>query len=628
MLTISKSSQFTTKGERLSTGKPVKTRTKLINCTVLPADCKKIIIQSQRETINNQQDDSIINKQHFSHFCLIGSTIKSIIVFLVKTFWIHWIIPIVVILLFQSSRYNFSSALPHDDNLFYADSSFPSSSSSSSSSSFSSYNQIHYSAYQNDPLIVLTNKGYVRGRSVTSPTGKPVDAFLGIRYAKPPTGRFRFRHPKPVDSWEGIFNATSFSGACFQVNDTFFGNFKGATEWNPNVPLDEDCLSVNIWVPRPRPKSAAVLLWIYGGGFWSGTSSLDFYDGSVLAGEESIIFVSINYRVASLGFIFFDTSDAPGNAGLFDQLMAMEWIRDNIAAFGGNPANITIFGESAGAVSVALHLLSPLSRNVFSQAILQSGSATCPWAIVDRNKAYARSLALARSVGCDSHTTRKDLKSIIECMQSIPASVLVAKEEVTTGVVDFAFIPIVDGSFLDEDPEISLRTKNFKHTAILTGSNRDEGTYYLVYHSPHIFNLSESVYVSRAEFQSLIRTIYPHLSPLAQESIIYEYTHWVNPDDQIENREATDKFVGDYQFTCPVNEMSYRYALSGNDVWSYYFNHRSSKSFWPSWMGVIHGEEIKFVLGEPLDPVHGYTQAEVQLSRRIMRYWANFAKTG
>nr|ADK12695.1 acetylcholinesterase precursor [Tetranychus urticae] len=550
---------------------------------------------------------------------ITNSILKSVTVFTVETLWNHLLVPIVVILLFQSSANVFSSALPHSEiNSFYAD-------GPSSSSSFNSEHHHHH--HHNDPLVVLTKKGYVRGRSVVSPTGKPVDAFLGIRYAKPPTGKFRFRHPKPIDSWQGIFNATSFSGACYQVNDTFFGNFMGATEWNPNVPLDEDCLSVNIWVPRPRPKSAAVLLWIYGGGFWSGSSSLDFYDGSVLAGEESIIFVSINYRVASLGFIFFDTSDAPGNAGLFDQLMAMEWIRENIAAFGGNPANITIFGESSGAVSAALHLLSPLSRNVFSQAILQSGSATCPWAISDRKKAYQRSLALAQAVGCGSTSTRS-VHAIIECMQSIPASELVAQEEATTGVVEFAFIPIVDGSFLDEDPEVSLRTKNFKHTPILTGSNRDEATYWLVYHSPHIFNLSEGIYISRSEFQSLIRIIYPHLSPLAQEAVIQEYTHWINPDDQIENREATDKFVGDYHFTCPVNEMSYRYALYGNDVWTYHFTHRSSKSFWPSWMGVIHGEEIKFVLGEPLDPVHGYTPAEVQLSKRIMRYWANFARTG
>ncbi|CAH1981039.1 unnamed protein product [Acanthoscelides obtectus] len=162
--------------------------------------------------------------------------------------------------------------------------------------------------------------------------------------------------------------------------------------WNPNTPLSEDCLYINVVVPKPRPKNAAVMVWIFGGGFYSGTNTLDVYDHNILVSEENVILVSMQYRVASLGFLYFGTSDVPGNAGMFDQMMALQWIKDNIAHFGGNPNNITLFGESAGAVSVSLHLLSPLSRNLFSQAIMQSGSPTAPWAIISREESLLRGL--------------------------------------------------------------------------------------------------------------------------------------------------------------------------------------------------------------------------------------------
>ena len=137
--------------------------------------------------------------------------------------------------------------------------------------------------------------------------------------------------------------------------------------WNPNTPMSEDCLYINVAAPRPRPENSAVLVWIYGGGFYSGSATLDVYDPKILSAEENIIVVSFQYRVASLGFLFAGTEDAPGNAGLFDQLMALQWVKDNIAQFGGNPENITLFGQGSGAASVGLHLLSPLSRGVIQR---------------------------------------------------------------------------------------------------------------------------------------------------------------------------------------------------------------------------------------------------------------------
>ncbi|CAH2069013.1 unnamed protein product, partial [Iphiclides podalirius] len=284
-----------------------------------------------------------------------------------------------------------------------------------------------------DPLIVRTRKGKVRGITLTAATGKQVDAWFGIPYAQKPLGDLRFRHPRPVESWgEEILNTTTLPHSCVQIVDTVFGDFPGAMMWNPNTDMQEDCLYINIVTPRPRPKNAAVMLWVFGGGFYSGTATLDVYDPKILVSEEKIVYVSMQYRVASLGFLFFDTPDVPGNAGLFDQIMALQWVKDNIAYFGGNPHNITLFGESAGAVSVSLHLLSPLSRNLFSQAIMQSGAATAPWAIISREESILRGIRLAEAVHCPN--SRTDMGPMIDCLRKKSADELVNNEWGTLGI--------------------------------------------------------------------------------------------------------------------------------------------------------------------------------------------------
>ncbi|KAI1278412.1 Acetylcholinesterase [Halotydeus destructor] len=477
-----------------------------------------------------------------------------------------------------------------------------------------------------DSPLVTTLKGKVRGIVQTAPSGKQVDAFLGIPFAEPPVGKYRFRHPRPIDKWSGVFNASSRPSSCFQTVDTFFGEFAGTDVWNANTPMSENCLTLNIWVPRPRPKAAAVMVWIYGGGFYSGTITLDLYDGRILAAEENIILVAINYRVASLGFLFLNHPDAPGNAGMYDQLMALQWIKDNIESFGGNSDNITLFGESAGAVSVAFHLLSPLSRSLFSQAILQSGGPTCPWGILDHKEAITRTLHLAEAVGCPH--SPKDPLSVIDCLRKVDPMSLVTNETANLGVVEFPFTPIIDGAFLDESPEISMQTKNFKKTKLLLGSDSEEGNYFIVYHLTELFRKTEDVYVSRQDFVNTVRDLNPYVSKVGQDAIIFQYTDWVDPEDSSRNRDAVDKMVGDYHFTCHVNELADRYAASGNDVYYYFFNQRSTVSHWPRWMGVLHADEINFIFGEPLNTSYGYLREEVELSRRMMRYWTNFAKTG
>ena len=281
--------------------------------------------------------------------------------------------------------------------------------------------------YPQDPsLIVNTLAGRVRGMTAVAATGKQVDVWNSIPFGQPPLGDLRFRHPRPMDPWDGIRDTRDMPNSCWQTMDDFFGNFAGSTMWNANTERSEDCLYLSVTVPRPRPKNAAVMVWIFGGGFVTGSSTLEVYDPKILVSEENIIYVTLQYRVASLGFLYFDQPGAPGNMGMLDQVMALQWVHSNIAFFGGNPNNITLFGESAGAASVSMHLLSPLSRNLFSQAIMQSGSATAPWATVDREETIIRGLRLAEAVGCPH--SRANLSATLDCLKTINASTLVNNE--------------------------------------------------------------------------------------------------------------------------------------------------------------------------------------------------------
>lgn len=482
------------------------------------------------------------------------------------------------------------------------------------------------SSAMQDPLIVTTQKGKVKGKTVKTPTGGEVDAWYSIPYAKPPVGDLRFRHPRPIDRWHSVKDTTALPNACWQTVDDFFGNFEGSTMWNANTPMSEDCLYLSVVVPKPRPTNVPVVVWVYGGGFYSGTSTLDVYDYRIFADDQNVIVVAPHYRIANLGFMYLGTPDVPGNTGLFDQLLAFHWIHDNIAYFGGNPNNITLMGESAGAASISMHLLSPLSQNLFSQAIMESGSATVPWGIISKKENMLRAQRLAEAVDCPTDLDNVD--SVIECLRSRNASELV-NNEVSNGVTDFPFVPIIDGAFFDELPIDALRNGNFKKTNILMGSNTEEGYWFIMYFLPNLFRREENISINRREFEMSVRQLFPYFNELILQSIMFEYTDWLDPEDGAKNRNALDKMVGDYHFTCNVNEFANFYSAAGNNVYMYYFKHRSTGNKWPSWMGTLHGDEISFLFGQPLNPKYRhYTEAEQDLSRRMMTYWGNFIKTG
>ncbi|KAF3813969.1 hypothetical protein GH733_018001 [Mirounga leonina] len=483
-----------------------------------------------------------------------------------------------------------------------------------------------------DPeLLVTVRGGRLRGIRLMAPGG-PVSAFLGIPFAEPPVGPRRFLPPEPKRPWPGVLDATAFQSVCYQYVDTLYPGFEGTEMWNPNRELSEDCLYLNVWTPYPRPVSPTpVLVWIYGGGFYSGASSLDVYDGRFLAQAEGTVLVSMNYRVGAFGFLALPGSrEAPGNVGLLDQRLALQWVQENVATFGGDPMSVTLFGESAGAASVGMHLLSPPSRGLFHRAVLQSGAPNGPWATVGVGEARRRATLLARLVGCPPGGAGGNDTELVACLRTRPAQDLVDHEWHVLpqeSVFRFSFVPVVDGDFLSDTPEALINAGDFHGLQVLVGVVKDEGSYFLVYGAPGFSKDNESL-ISRAQFLAGVRVGVPQASDLAAEAVVLHYTDWLHPEDPARLREAMSDVVGDHNVVCPVAQLSGRLAAQGARVYAYIFEHRASTLSWPLWMGVPHGYEIEFIFGLPLEPSLNYTAEERTFAQRLMRYWANFARTG
>ncbi|KAM9452560.1 acetylcholinesterase-like isoform 9-T10 [Salvelinus alpinus] len=423
-----------------------------------------------------------------------------------------------------------------------------------------------------DDVIVATDRGRVRGTRLPVPGGGYVRAFLGIPYGNPPVGELRFRPPQPADGWTGVLHATRYPNSCLQPQDTLFPGFRGAEMWNPNTKMSEDCLYLNIWTPPPlfkredpkRYKSsspgsslAPVMVWIYGGGFTTGTASLDLYDGQFLSQSEGVVVVSMNYRLGPLGFLSLPESEGVrGNAGMLDQRLALYWVANNIAAFGGDPSKVTLFGESAGSASVGLHLLSPGSHGLFNRAILQSGSPNTPWAVTTQQQAWNRSLSLGRLLGCPL----APLAVLEQCLQKAhPEDIIKQQYNVLSlpTLLALPFTPSVDQNFLPDMPEVLLRTGHFLKTEVLIGLNQDEGTYFLVYGAPGYDITSQSL-ISRENFLKGVDLVLPGFSDVTRETAIFQYTDWTDENSGMNNRDLLGRMLGDRDFNCPVLEFAQR----------------------------------------------------------------------
>ncbi|XP_053399968.1 cholinesterase-like isoform X1 [Mercenaria mercenaria] len=470
---------------------------------------------------------------------------------------------------------------------------------------------------------VATTSGDIEG--ITNVIdGTTVDIYLGIPFAKPPLGDLRFRAPQPVDRWKNVKKTKAQPKSCIQSIDTNFGQFEGVEMWNANTNINEDCLYLNLWVPRINNNKKTTLIWIYGGGYTSGSITLDVYDGKQLAAKQGIIIASMQYRMGAMGFFYTGTEDAPGNMGLLDQQLAMRWIHENIDHFGGSRDNITLFGESAGAGSVSHHLFSELSWPYFNNAIMLSGSSFAPWAIKNPESLVNRTKSLAKLLNCP-HAHTKDM---IKCLCRKDAMDI----ERNQWLLDDKFSPTVDGKFMRDYPVKLLESGRIKRTNVLLGNTKHEGEYFLHYFYPDVFpagSLWNPAPLNRSQYLDVVCRIGDCQGHLDRDGFLYTYELSRLPSHMGIYRNILDDILGDWYFKCPVRSLAKKYSkLSDTRTYLYSFEYRHSANPWPSWMGALHGYEIEIVFGQPFNRQLNYSDLDRKVSAKVMDFIATFAKTG
>ena len=255
---------------------------------------------------------------------------------------------------------------------------------------------------------------------------RSVDRFLGIRYGQAPVGNLRFRRALPiVDKWTEPMEALEWGDSCTQMAEHPFSAINSTMKLSTK--MSEDCLFLNVWTPnsdeQDETKLRPVIVWIHGGALLLGTPSMKWTEGETLASRADVVVVSINYRLSTLGFLYSDAVDeVKGNQGLWDQVLALGWVQENIRYFGGNPNMVTIMGESAGSWSVSLQILSPQSRNLFHNAIMMSGAAFNDRIVTDPKTSVEKWLFGIRKVGCATEHDTSITSEIIQCLKSMDAA--------------------------------------------------------------------------------------------------------------------------------------------------------------------------------------------------------------
>lgn len=292
--------------------------------------------------------------------------------------------------------------------------------------------------------------------------------------------------------------------------------------WNNNTLASEDCLYLNLYVPKSGKTSMPTLIWIFGGSFVYGSATLEVYDGRFLAATQNVIVAAMQYRLGVQGFLYTGTEDAPGNMGLLDQQLAIKWIYDNIETFGGDKSKVTLIGESAGAASVSHHLLAQTSWPFFTNAIMLSASSLSHWAFEDPSEALTNSRALADVTNC----SYSDSSAMIKCLRELDADDLENKQWGLNNKNIGTFSPTVDGHFLTDHPQTLVDSGRFKNTNVLLGSTKDEGEFFLVYFYQDIFkpdNLWNPLPLNRSDFEDIVCRIAKCETDLELEAIRYVY---------------------------------------------------------------------------------------------------------
>jgi len=484
----------------------------------------------------------------------------------------------------------------------------------------------------NDEISITTKPKQFNGLKKTI-EGKEIDYFLGIPYAEPPIGKLRFKRPKPI-VYDGPINSTKWPNVCYQnvdISSSFY------TSHN----MSEDCLYLNIWSPKITNELKPVMFWIHGGALTSGSSSFEIYNGETLASRGDVVVVTINYRLTALEFFYTDSDDAPGNVGLWDQALALQWVNENIANFGGDPEQVTIFGESAGSWSVGLHLLSPISRPLFRNAIMMSAGPLSHLTGENPTKAKDNWLKVAKLADCGNglNFTQKD----IECLQNISPQKLVDAvngKDLTTDPIGLMSLVRYGDEFLPRKPvEMLLNNDYKKNVRLLIGFTDDEGGWILShmvdsmkYAHQNPSNLTKSE--AYKELKSLSQRLITSSAHVNGDDVARLYLSRIPNTDYDSIRRTIGIALGDFYLSCTT--MLFAKALYENDksqtkVYQYYFTAKQSlmSGFCSEWQGSCHGSDLIPVFGYPFRlPQNQSTNEEKELSKKMIETFTHFAKKG
>ncbi|CAH1106192.1 unnamed protein product [Psylliodes chrysocephalus] len=472
------------------------------------------------------------------------------------------------------------------------------------------------SAYEDRSILVETSNGVVQGSYGQRSTGnrKLLYWFRGIPFAEPPVGDLRFEAPVAKKNWTGILDARKKQPECIQ----------GA---NPPVG-SEDCLYLKVYTDKkPHPKNnLPVLVWIYGGAFFGGSVDFDDHSPDYLL-DQDVIIVAIHYRVGLLGFLSLGDTVAPGNNGIRDQIMALKWIKNNIKNFGGDPDNITVFGQSAGAASIAYLLQIEETKGLFSKAILNSGSSLSTWALAKRvsevTKVIAKELKISTK---SSEQILTGLKKInIEDLQNVANSKMVSELISNNPLQGVAFAPVAEpdheNAIITGRSHERLINGEFHHVPILMGYNSLEASFNSLSALIRLwlikFDINASLLVPedmrvsgafrRRSLGNKIKKEYFGSSSIASST------------------EKTMRFVSDTVFERPTQEAMRLYSQK-TKVYAYHFSYQG-----PLWGrvnrtvdGVGHTEDLGYLF----DFGHKGSHADYKTRNRMVKLWTNFAKTG
>lgn len=464
-----------------------------------------------------------------------------------------------------------------------------------------------------EPPTVQTNKGTVVGRQHGA-----VRTFFGIPYAEPPVGDLRWKAPQPPSAWTAPRDASRFGDVCVQIVS---GMLEGDEQNKGKIIGNEDCLYLNVYAPNGATPSTHLptMVWLHGGAFIFGAGSS--YDASVLAEKYGVVVVTLNYRLGSLGFLALPSPNAEGagasgNYGLLDQQAALHWVQANIAAFGGDPGNVTLFGESAGGMSVCAQLASPAAAGLFHKAIIQSGPCTSPNNSGAAADPVRRNLDYAKKLGCKNGN--------LPCLRKIDPKKLVGQAVPGRRPLgNMVWAPVYGTALLPLPLETAFERGSFNRVPVMNGSNHDEGRLFISMATANGKPLPPYKYWGATGLLVGIKN---------NRAVLSQYPYRASGTPTL----ALATVLTDFMFSCPALSVSSDISQYV-PVYAFEFNDPQAITTLKTppgmdSLGAFHSSGLVYIFQVPLAELGAnpaqFSPGQRRLADAFSEAWANFAKTG